>query len=316
LTEPEANIVVAALYKFTPIEDPQALKPVVLKACIDAGILGTLLLAREGINGTVAGSREGIDTMLAFLRNLDGLADLEHKESFAAENPFYRVKVRLKKEIVTMGVPGIDPNEQVGTYVAPQDWNDLISRDDVVLIDTRNDYEVEIGTFEGAVNPHITTFREFPEWYREHGGAFGKPKVAMFCTGGIRCEKATALLKAEGIEDVFHLQGGILKYLETIPEQDSKWQGECFVFDQRVAVGHGLEPGNVAMCHACRWPLTEADMQADTYVHGVSCPHCHAARSDTQRQRYRARQQQIERAEARGEQHIGGQPTRAGEDAA
>ena len=214
-------VVVAALYKFTRFADPASLQGPVLEACRKAGVLGTLLLAQEGINGTIAGSRAGIDQVLHYLRSLDGLSELEHKESFAARNPFYRMKVRLKKEIVTMGVPGVDPNELVGDYVEPEDWNELIARDDVLLIDTRNDYEVAIGTFEGAVNPETVTFRDFPKWFREHRAKIGKPKVAMFCTGGIRCEKATAFVKAEGIHEVFHLKGGILKYLETVPEEDS-----------------------------------------------------------------------------------------------
>ncbi len=317
LTDTDLPVVVAALYKFTRFDDPQALRAPMLEVCCAAGVLGTLLLAHEGINGTIAGSRAGIDRVLAYLRGLEGLADLEHKESFAGTNPFYRMKVRLKTEIVTMGVPGVDPNEMVGEYVEPGDWNDLIGRDDVVLIDTRNDYEVAIGTFEGAVDPQTVSFRDFPEWFRRHRGEFGKPKVAMFCTGGIRCEKATAFVKAEGIEEVFHLKGGILKYLETVPEAESTWHGECFVFDQRVSVTHGLAPGSLDMCHACRWPLCDDDKASAKYEPGVSCPRCFDATSAEQKARYRARQEQVERAEARGEQHIGAAPaTRQPETAA
>ena len=305
MTSSETDIVVAALYKFVRLDVFADLKDPILRQCLDAGLMGTLLLAHEGINGTIAGSRAGIDAVLEFLRDLPGLDGLEHKESLAPDNPFYRMKVRLKKEIVTMGVPDIDPNLSAGTYIDPQDWNALIERDDVVVIDTRNDYEVEIGTFQGAVNPKTVSFREFPEWYRQHGRELNAPKVAMFCTGGIRCEKSTAFLKAEGVEEVFHLKGGILKYLETVPEEESLWRGECFVFDQRVSVGHGLEPGNLDMCHACRWPLTQEEKHSDKYVPGVSCPRCFDAKSDAQKQRYTARQEQINLAKARGEQHIG-----------
>jgi UPF0176 protein len=232
--------------------------------------------------------------------------------------PFLRLKVRLKREIVSMGVPGTDPNAIVGTYVAPEAWNALISDPDTVLIDTRNDYEVAIGTFEGAVDPKTKTFREFPEWFREFRAKLESegrtPKVAMFCTGGIRCEKATSFVKAEGIDDVFHLEGGILKYLETVPEQDSKWQGECFVFDERVSVRHDLTPGSYDMCHACKRPITEADKQHAAFESGVSCPHCISEMSDEQRARFAERQKQIDLAKARGEKHMGPEARRS-EDA-
>jgi UPF0176 protein len=297
--------VVAALYKFVSLPDFADRRGPLQQACNDAGTSGTLLLAHEGINGTIAGSRAAIDTVLNHIRRIPGCADLDHKESHADKNPFHRMKVRLKKEIVTLGVEGIDPNDVVGTYVAPEDWNDLIRDPDVLVIDTRNDYEVSIGTFEGAINPETTTFRDFPAWFRAHRQEYEGKKVAMFCTGGIRCEKSTAFLKSEGIDDVYHLQGGILKYLENVPEDQSSWQGECFVFDQRVSVGHGLALGTWNMCHACRMPIDDADMASEHYIKGVSCPLCHDKTSAAQKQRYTERQKQIEHARARGEVHIG-----------
>ena len=267
--------------------------------------MGTLLLAKEGINGTIAGPEKGIREVLAWLRSDPRLAGLEHKESWAeGENPFYRMKVRLKREIVTMGVPEVDPNEVVGTYVEPEQWNELISQPDVVLIDTRNDYEVDIGTFKGAVDPRIVTFREFPEWVREQERLHNKPKIAMFCTGGIRCEKASAFMKMEGFDEVYHLKGGILKYLENIPEENSMWEGECFVFDNRVSVGHGLKPGPYDLCHACRHPISDEDKQSPLYHHGISCPHCHDKMSAEQKKRFAERQHQVELAKARGHDHV------------
>ena len=261
---------------------------------------------------------DGIETALSALRAIPGAADLEAKFSEADEMPFLRLKVRLKKEIVTMGVPGTDPNALVGTYVEANEWNDLISDPDTVLIDTRNDYEYAIGTFEGAIDPETKTFREFPEWFREFRAkleAEGRsPKVAMFCTGGIRCEKATSFVKSEGIEDVFHLKGGILKYLETVPETDSKWRGECFVFDERVSVKHDLTPGEYDMCHACKRPITDADKAEASYVPGVSCPHCIDEMSDEQRARFAERQKQIDLARQRGQEHMGPEARRS-EDA-
>lgn len=305
-------IVVAALYRFTPFADPAALRAPLTAVCDAAGICGTLLLAREGINGTIAGTRAGIDRVLAHIRALPGCADADVKESAAAEVPFYRMKVRLKNEIVTMGVADIDPLQAVGTYVAAEDWNELIGQPDVVTIDTRNDYEVGIGTFEGAINPGTASFSTFPAWFdrfeKELGAQGRKPRIAMFCTGGIRCEKSTAFLKSRGIEDVYHLKGGILKYLETVPEAESKWQGECFVFDQRVAVGHGLSPGTHSLCHACRMPLNAQDRASPLYEEGVSCAHCHEARNAAQRQRYAERQQQTRRAARKGERHLGALP--------
>ncbi|MBO6637548.1 MAG: rhodanese-related sulfurtransferase [Roseitalea sp.] len=301
----ETPIIVAALYHFARLDNHQTLQKPLAQLCCKAGLKGTLLLASEGINGTVAGPREGIDAMLAFLRAQPGLAGLEHKESLADTMPFYRLKVRLKKEIVTMGVPGTDPTTIVGTYVAPQDWNELIADPDTITIDTRNDYEVKIGTFENAVNPQTATFREFPDWVRRNENALRGKKIAMFCTGGIRCEKATAFVKSLGHDHVFHLKGGILKYLETVAEDDSTWRGECFVFDERVAVGHGLAQGTHKLCRACRHPLSPEDLRSADYRPGVQCPHCAGTMSQADRARFAERQRQVELAHARGERHIG-----------
>ncbi|MEO1475779.1 MAG: rhodanese-related sulfurtransferase [Pseudomonadota bacterium] len=305
--------IVAALYKFTALPDYADHKSALEAACTAAGVKGTLLLASEGVNGTIAGTRGGIDAVVAHLRTIPGCEDLEHKESAAREMPFLRMKVRLKKEIVTMGVEGIDPNTTVGTYVAPEDWNTLISDPDTVVIDTRNDYEVGIGTFEGAVNPETKAFRDFPAWFREFQKTNKKTKVAMFCTGGIRCEKSTAFLKSEGIEDVYHLQGGILKYLETVPEEQSKWDGECFVFDGRVSVGHGLKQGTYDQCFACRRPITDEDKKSPAYVKGVSCPACIDEYSDQDKARFAERQKQISLARKRGQAHLGKGSQRAAE---
>ena len=300
---------IAALYHFTRFDDPASLRAPLQALCEEKGVRGTLLLAGEGINGTIAGSDEGIQAVLDHIRALPGCADLEVKESRADRMPFYRSKVRLKKEIVTMGQPDLDPVDGVGTYVAPEDWNALISDPDTILIDTRNDYEVQIGTFEGAIDPETKSFREFPEWFRAKRSEFeaeGKtPRIAMFCTGGIRCEKSTAFVKAEGLDEVYHLKGGILKYLEDIPEEESLWRGECFVFDERVSVKHGLEVGEHSLCRACRMPLSEADKVRDTYVEGVSCHHCHSTRTDEQRARYAERHRQSKLARQRGEAHVG-----------
>ena len=309
-------ITVAALYHFTRFDDPLALKEPLLAVCEEAGIKGTILLASEGINGTIAGGENAIATVLDYIRNIPGCADLEVKFSHADEMPFNRMKVRPKREIVTMGEPDIDPTHSVGRYVDPQDWNALISDPDTVVIDTRNDYEVAVGTFEGATNPSTKSFREFPTWFRENREELleGKKKVAMFCTGGIRCEKSTSFLRSEGVKDVFHLKGGILKYLENVPEEDSKWEGECFVFDQRVSVKHGLELGSYGQCFACRMPLTEEEMASDAYAPGVSCPHCIDKRDDAQRARYMERQRQQPLAKERGEAHVGATVERAPKD--
>ncbi|MGB0411520.1 MAG: rhodanese-related sulfurtransferase [Pikeienuella sp.] len=297
--------IVAALYHFTRFDDLPAVQGPLADLCAAGHVKGTLLLAHEGINGTIAGPREGIDAVLAHIRALPGCADIEVKESTASEPPFLRMKVRLKREIVTLGQPGVDPTAQVGTYVAPEDWNDLITRDDVVVIDTRNDYEVGIGTFEGAVDPKTSSFREFPEWWRANRDDFAGKQVAMFCTGGIRCEKASSFLLSEGVNEVFHLKGGILKYLEDTPKQDSRWNGECFVFDGRVSVGHGLVEGSYDQCHACRRPITEEDKTHTAYRKGVSCHQCIDEYSDADRARFEQRQRQIALARERGEVHLG-----------
>jgi UPF0176 protein len=303
-------ITVAALYRFASFADPAALRPALLEACKTHNIKGTILLANEGVNGTIAGSAEGIAAIITQIRALPGCANLDVKYSHAETMPFYRMKVMVKKEIVTLGQPGVDPVAQAGIYVAPQDWNALISDPDTVVIDTRNDYEVSIGTFKGAVDPKTETFRDFPLWFRENRAALtaGKKKVAMFCTGGIRCEKSTAFLRAEGIDEVYHLEGGILRYLETVPQTESLWEGECFVFDQRVAVGHGLSLGTHGRCHACRDPLSPEDMASPLYVEGISCPHCHGRFDEQRRARFAERQKQVELAEKRGETHIGVNP--------
>lgn len=299
------NIIVAALYKFAKLPDYRQLQPKLLDFCIRQKLKGTLLLAEEGINGTVAGSREAIDALIAFLKADPRLADIDHKESFAEKMPFYRMKVRLKKEIVTLGVPGISPTRKVGTYVPAQDWNALISDPDVVLIDTRNSYEYDIGTFRGALDPHTTTFREFPDYVSKHLDPGKHKKVAMFCTGGIRCEKASSLMMEMGFEQVYHLQGGILKYLEHVPPEQSLWKGECFVFDQRVAVGHGLELGHYEQCYSCRHPVSAEDKASPSYVQGVSCPHCIDKLTEEKRASAAERQLQVELARQQGRAHIG-----------
>ncbi|CAN5558272.1 rhodanese-related sulfurtransferase [soil metagenome] len=295
---------VAAFYQFASFDDCAAIREKLTRTCVEAGIKGTILIAPEGINGTIAGTDAGVETVLDHIRWLPGCSELEHKDSTAEAMPFHRMKVRLKREIGTMGQPDIDPLSP-GHYVAPEAWNALIAEPGTIMIDTRNDYEVAVGTFEGAVNPETRSFSEFPEWFRAHRGEMEGRKVAMFCTGGIRCEKATAFLKAEGLDEVYHLQGGILKYLETVPAAESRWEGECFVFDQRVAVGQGLVPGTYALCHGCRMPVSEADRASPLYVEGVSCPACHATRDEAQRSGYAERHRQTLLAEARGEVHVG-----------
>jgi len=288
------------------VENFEQLKSPLLTTMLDNDVKGTLLLAHEGINGTIAGSQTGIEAVLAHLATDERLGQISHKFSYADENPFQRSKVKLKKEIVTMGVEGIDPLLTVGTYVKPKDWNALISDPEVVLVDTRNDYEVEIGTFENAINPNTETFREFPQYVEENLDKTKHKKVAMFCTGGIRCEKSTAYLKEQGFEEVYHLEGGVLKYLEEVEQEESKWQGECFVFDSRVAVKHGLEQGQYDQCFACRFPITEEEKQSEHYVKGVSCHRCHDKYSDEQRSSFAERERQINLAKTRGESHIGG----------
>lgn len=297
--------IVAALYHFTRFADPSALKRPLADLCTAQGVKGSLLLAPEGINGTIAGPRGGIDAVLAHLKSLPGCADLVWKEAAADALPFGRMKVRLKREIVTMGQPDIDPRARVGHYVAPQDWNDLIAQPDVVVIDTRNAYEVAIGSFEGAVDPQTTSFGEFPAWWQANKDRFHNKRIAMFCTGGIRCEKSTNYLLQQGVDEVFHLQGGILKYLEEVPANASLWHGACFVFDQRIAVGHGLAPTDNLLCHACRRPLLAEDIQRPEFEDGVQCHHCVDEIEPARRARFRERQRQITLAEQRGTLHLG-----------
>jgi UPF0176 protein len=298
-------LIVAALYRFARFPDPAALRPGLLALCQANGVKGSLLLAPEGINGTIAGTRLGIDAVLAGLRALPGCADLDWKESPAEAMPFGRMKVKLKREIVTMGQPGVDPLAGVGRYVAPGDWNALIADPDTVVIDTRNDYEVALGTFQRAVDPGTRAFGEFPGWWQANRDRFQGKRIAMFCTGGIRCEKATNYLLGQGVNQVFHLKGGILKYLEEVPEAESLWQGQCFVFDDRVSVGHGLRPGGLRICGACRRPVTAADQSAPGYEEGVACPACLGDYSDADRARFRERHRQMQLAAARGQRHLG-----------
>jgi UPF0176 protein len=300
------SIRVAALYRFARFDDPHALREPLLACARAAGVKGTLLLAGEGVNGTIAGTTTGLDAVVAHLRALPGCADLSLKYSDAARMPFHRLKVKVKREIVTMGVT-VDPLSDAGTYVAPSEWNALIADPETLVIDTRNDYEVAVGTFAGAVDPKTAGFADFPAWFRDNRDTLlaGKRRVAMFCTGGIRCEKSTAFLKREGIEQVHHLDGGILRYLEEMPAAQSAWEGECFVFDQRVAVGHGLAPGTHVLCFACRMPVSAADRASADYVEGVSCPACAGTRSPAERAGYAERHRQERLAAARGEAHVG-----------
>ena len=298
-------LTVAAFYQFTTIADPASLRGPLAAAVRWAGVRGTVLLAPEGINGTIAGSRGGIDAVLAHIRGLPGCAGLEWKESTAAGQPFRRLKVRLKAEIVTLGAPGTDAGARVGTYVAAADWNAVIDDPDTVVIDTRNDYEVAIGSFQGAIDPATASFRAFPEWWARNHSSFAGKRVAMFCTGGIRCEKASSYLLGQGVPEVLHLKGGILKYLEDVAPEDSRWQGECFVFDNRVAIAHGLEEGAHTLCHACGRPVSPRDHAHPDYAEGISCPACIGEYTDTDRARFAERQRQIKLAKARGAEHLG-----------
>lgn len=311
MIESDLPVCVAALYKFTGIDDCAKLRKALMSLCRAQDVKGTLLLAQEGINGTIAGSDDGIRQVLDHIRRVIGGADLEVKFSRASATPFHRLKVRIKREIVTMGQPQLDHVRHAGRYVSATDWNGLIRDPSTIIIDTRNDYEVAIGSFAGAINPQTRSFREFPEWFNtQHERLLGglASKVAMFCTGGIRCEKATAFLKTQGVEDVYHLQGGILKYLEEVPQEQSLWHGECYVFDERVSVGHGLKRGTYTVCRGCRRPVSENDRGSELYEVGVGCPACHAERSDAQRARYRERHRQECMAVARGGFHVGMPP--------
>jgi len=304
------DVVVAAMYHFARFPDFKSFQTPLKDLLLTKGVRGTVLLAAEGINGTIAGSRQGIDAVIRFIRQDERFANIEVKESTAAENPFYRTKVKLKKEIVTMGVENIDPNQLVGSYIEAKDWNDLITDPEVTLIDTRNKYEYQIGTFKGAINPQTDTFREFPDFVSRNLHPDRHRKVAMFCTGGIRCEKSTAFLKQQGFEEVYLLKGGILKYLEQVTREETLWEGECFVFDNRVTVDHSLSKGSYDQCHACRMPISEEDKSSKHYQKGVSCPFCFDSHSSIQINRFSERERQVELAEQRGESHIG-QPMQA-----
>ena len=298
-------LTICALYKFTRLDDFEEIQGPLKIFLESLNIRGTLLLAKEGVNGTIAGDNDSIMKSLDYLQKDERLVGLEYKFSYSEKPPFKRLKVKLKKEIVTLGVSDIDPTHSSGTYVKPADWNELINDPDVVLIDTRNNYEFEIGSFKGSINPNTETFREFPAYTKNNLEKYRDKKIAMFCTGGIRCEKSTAYLKSEGFENVFHLQGGILKYLEEVKEDESLWEGECFVFDDRVAVKHNLELGKYDQCHACRFPITEEDKEHPHYEKGASCSRCYGTKNSSQVNRYREREKQVQLAKGRGESHIG-----------
>ena len=304
------NYLTTAMYHFVSLPHIKTLHEPLLNFCVPQNIKGTLLLADEGINGTIAGSEKSIHAFLDFLKNdplFEGrFKNLSHKESWSDKHPFYRMKVKLKKEIVTLGVPGVSPTKMVGQYVKPQDWNSIISDPEVILIDTRNDYEYAIGSFKNAINPETQTFREFPEYVKTHFDPKKHKKVAMFCTGGIRCEKASSYMMSEGFDEVYHLEGGILKYLEEVKPEESLWQGECFVFDQRVAIKHGLEVGDYDQCYACRYPLSQDDMKSEQYTPGISCPHCYNTHTEDKLKSLTERQKQVILAKERGRYHIGG----------
>ena len=304
-TTASGKALVAAFYKFVALPDYRAFREALLPKCEQLGLLGSILLAEEGINGTISGSERSVHELFKYLRSDPRFSDIQYKESWADEQPFYRMKVRLKKEIVTLGVPGIDPNRSVGHYVPPNDWNELISRDDVRLVDTRNHYEYNLGTFEGAEDPETGTFRDFPQWVAEHLDPQKDEHVAMFCTGGIRCEKATSYLLELGFKGVYHLEGGILNYLETVDRENSLWQGDCFVFDNRVSVDHDLEEGDFEVCPACRMPLSAEDRESPLFELHVSCPRCHGKLTDAKREGLLERARQIELAHQRGESHFG-----------
>ena len=310
---PEKNeILVAALYKFVEISDLLSLQDNLYNICEENNIMGTILIADEGINGTISGKHNEIKETISSLTSDDRFSNIEIKYSSTDKQPFHRMKVRLKKEIVTIGLPEINPNKKVGKYVKPEDWNKLISDPNVVVIDTRNKYETKIGSFQNALDPETSSFREFPDWVKKFKNSENNTnkKIAMFCTGGIRCEKASSLMKEEGFEDVFHLQGGILKYLETIDKENSLWNGECFVFDQRVCLTDELEVGSYKMCFACRMPITEEEMQNEKYIEGISCIYCYDKTTKEKKERFGSRQKQILLAKERGEKHLGGKQTK------
>ncbi|WJG10999.1 rhodanese-related sulfurtransferase [Aliiglaciecola sp. LCG003] len=306
-----SKFIVCAMYKFVALENYKEMRQPLLDVMESNDIKGTLLLAAEGVNGTISGTREGIDALLCYLNADPRINPISTKESLDDSQAFYRTKVKLKKEIVTMGVEGIDPQQTVGTYVKPQEWNRLISDPEVLLIDTRNKYEIDIGTFKNAVNPNTDSFREFPQYVKDNLDPEKHKKVAMFCTGGIRCEKSTAYLKEQGFDEVYHLEGGILKYLEEVPQENTLWQGDCFVFDNRVAVDHSLQKSHYQACYACRLPITEEDTQSELYEAGVSCPRCHGTHTVDQIERFREREKQVNLAKMRNEEHVGSEARKA-----
>ena len=299
-----SEFLVVTFYRFTKIDDLVNLQVSIKTCCRENNVKGIVLIANEGINSTISGTRDGVLNVLRFLQEDPRFAELAWKESSANKQPFRKLRVRLKKEIVTMGVQGIDPAQLVGSYVKPEDWNELISDPNVIVIDTRNDYEVEIGSFKNSINPNISSFGELPKWIEENIDFDAQPQVAMFCTGGIRCEKSTALLKEANLNEVYHLDGGILKYLEKITEDQSLWEGQCFVFDERVSVGHGLEVGEYDLCRACRFPIHDEEKSSPQFFEGVSCPRCHDQTTDEQKASFSERQKQIELARQRGETHM------------
>jgi UPF0176 protein len=303
-----AGFLVAAFYKFVTLPDYEAVRQPLLRRCEELGLLGSILLAEEGINGTISGTEQGIHNLFETLRADQHFADLQYKKSWAQEQPFYRMKVRLKKEIVSLGVADVDPSQAVGEYVPPQEWNALISREDVRLIDTRNHYEHHLGTFQGAEDPETGSFRDFPRWVSDNLDPETDRHVAMFCTGGIRCEKATSYLLGLGFKGVYHLDGGILNYLETVGQEESLWEGDCFVFDNRVSVDHDLAEGDFDLCPACRMPLTEEDRESSLFELHVSCPRCHDRLTQAKREGLLERARQIELAAGRGERHFGIKP--------
>ena len=306
------KILVASLYKFVEIDDLSPLQDDLYAICNENNIMGTILLADEGINGTISGNANKLKDTIKILMKDKRFSNIEIKYSLTDKQPFNRMKVRLKKEIVTIGLPNINPNKKVGTYVKPEDWNDIISNPDVIVIDTRNIYETKIGSFKNALDPKTSSFREFPNWVKKFKNSKENinKKIAMFCTGGIRCEKASSLMKEEGFEDVYHLQGGILKYLEKVDKKNSLWDGECFVFDQRVCLTDELEIGSYEMCFACRMPITEKEMQNEKYIEGISCIYCYDKTTEEKKERFKSRQKQILLAKNRGEKHLGGRQIR------
>ena len=299
---------VAALYKFSKILDPLELHNEIRLRLKNLSINGTILVGKEGINGTISSSKKNLSSAINYIKSIKGFEDLDIKLSSSDKNPFIRLKVKLKKEIVTIGDESIDPTETVGEYVESKDWNNLIDHKDTIIIDTRNNYEFSIGTFKNSLNPQTTKFREFPKWINKQKFTSKEKKgknIAMFCTGGIRCEKASSLMKKEGFENVYHLKGGILKYFESVPEDKSRWEGECFVFDDRVSVKHDLSEGSYDMCHGCRMPITNYDKKSKKYIRGVACPSCFDKTSKEQKSRYMSRQKQIDLAKERNQKHIG-----------